>query len=487
MYFLAEASREHTVKGDQEIYDFFEDPIMMACSSVPLEGRICELTLDVNKDDNCEVPMFTINDLSKSAFAQLGPIAGPPYYRFYAGTPITTPKGVNIGSLAIMDTIPRPDLSASEVEFMGKTASQIMTYLETNRQAIEGRRARRLAEGLESFIAGKRSLRDDTANGVVRTPSRRKKIKAYGIAAAPNEEAFRGSLPTSPTKSSRPSALRAKTSLESIPSGTDSSEPTTDSEPETPKDLDMESRSHAKTFARAANLLRESFGDLGEDGAVVFMSLKSRLNKSSKAPVTEKHRHQSSPSTFQLKTGKTSPEDVRFTAPVQEAGMLASSTWDFPLAISEDAHVQPPKLAEDMLQLLMRRYPGGRLWSLDDTGRTSSSEDDIVNGNDRRHSEPSGPNSRRRKNEVKALRTAFPHARQVLFAPVWDSSVGSFQQAVFVVASSDTRSLSATTELSFLNSFCSTVMAECSRIDTMKADQMKVSCPPNLNRTSETG
>ena len=102
MYFLAEASKVPTINGDHEVYEFVEDPIMMACSSVPLKGRICEMTLDLPRGKVDEVPMFTIPDLSKSEFAYLGPISGPPYYRFYAGTPITTPSGIHIGSLAVM-------------------------------------------------------------------------------------------------------------------------------------------------------------------------------------------------------------------------------------------------------------------------------------------------------------------------------------------------------------------------------------------------
>ena len=119
MYFLAEAWRERAANGDQETYEFVEDPIMMACSSTPLKGRICEMTLDLEKEDKFHVPMFTISDLSKSEFAELGPVAGPPYYRFYAGTPITTSKGVHIGSLAVMDTQPRERLTQNEIAFLG--------------------------------------------------------------------------------------------------------------------------------------------------------------------------------------------------------------------------------------------------------------------------------------------------------------------------------------------------------------------------------
>ena len=54
-------------------------------------------------------------------------ITGPPYYRFYAGVLITTRDGVNIGSLAVMDTRPRPDgLMPAETKFLGNTADNTL-------------------------------------------------------------------------------------------------------------------------------------------------------------------------------------------------------------------------------------------------------------------------------------------------------------------------------------------------------------------------
>ena len=472
MYFLAEASRVPTRNGEKESYEFVEDPIMMACSSTPLKGRICELTLSESKGDHYGYPMFTICDLSKSDFASLGPIAGPPYYRFYAGTPITTSKGVNIGSLAVMDTEARESgLSESEVEFLGKTASQIMTYLETNRQAIEGRRARRLAEGLESFIAGKRSIKEGMMNGASRMPSIKRKDTTYGM-TAPNSPEEPRANPVSPTNGDLRQVITEDTFRDRATSDHDSSEPTTDTEQQNNAKLETESRSHARTFARAANLLRESFGDLGEDGSVVFTSLKGRLDKPIRSAPMHRPQHRAANSTSNIKGKEEIQENG---APpllhVQETEVLASSTWVAPFSTSEDKGVEHVTLSEDMLRTLMKRYPGGKLFTMDDPGRFSSSEDESFHLNEK----PDRPrrSSRHKRDEHQAIAAAFPQARQALFSPIWDSSVGSFGHAVFVCASSDTRSLSATTELSFLNSFCSTVMAECSRIDTMKADKQK--------------
>jgi hypothetical protein len=473
MYFLAEASRVKTGEGAMEAYDFVDDPIMMACSSVPLEGRICEMTLAATKDAPGNVPMFTIPDLTKSAFSQLGPVAGPPYYRFYAGTPITTRQGINIGSLAVMDTEPRDGLTPSEVAFLGTTAGQIMTYLETNRQAIEGRRARRLAQGLDAFISGKRSIRDADLNGGAIHSMSRKKAKTYGIDASDHLGGPTRDL-SYHAEQPQTGLLDRRNSMNSDESEFESSGTTTDAETQRGEDLDTESRSHNKTFARAANLLRESIGDLGEDGFVVFVSLKSRIDQPGRPP-SQAQRHQPA-SRSQARRGSTSSSNVpTSSSPLAEAETIAASSFSVPYALPGKDLAQPVHLEDGFLKQLMQRYPGGKLWSFDD-GRSSSSDEDNLHN---RQFDPSdiprrsSRGSKRRSQEYAGLSAAFPAARQILFAPIWDTSVGSFHNAIFVAASSDTRSLSAGTELSYVNSFCSTVMAECSRIDTVKADKQK--------------
>ena len=133
--------------------------------------------------------MFVINDLTKSGFANMAIITGPPYYRFYAGVPIQTRDGINIGSLAIMDTRARPDgLTAAEESFMASTAEQIMLFLETNKQAIEGRRSRRMAQGLEAFLAGRKSVQEDKTGHPLNNILKRRSKTAYGFATSQNGE-----------------------------------------------------------------------------------------------------------------------------------------------------------------------------------------------------------------------------------------------------------------------------------------------------------
>ena len=62
-------------------------------------------------------------------FAHLPLVAGPAGIRFYAGAPLTTADGFNIGSISIADTVPR-DLSADDRRLLADLAAIAMDELE---------------------------------------------------------------------------------------------------------------------------------------------------------------------------------------------------------------------------------------------------------------------------------------------------------------------------------------------------------------------
>lgn len=474
MYFLSEATKVSAEEGE-EIYEFVEDPIFLTCSSVPLEGRICDMTIRLaNGDETTPPPMFVVPDLSVSQFAHMSIISGPPYYRFYAGVPITTGPGVNIGSLAIMDTSPRPNgLTHAEETFLASTARQIMLFLETNRQAIEGRHSRRMTEGLDAFIAGRKSIIKDKLgshqDGLLR---KRSKI-AYGLASPRDNDA-----PLPPGSLSKPGEYGTQgehtNSQELIGSEFSASEHTSDTESTREKvDSDGDSRSHAKTFGRAANLLRECLGDLGEEGGVAFISLSSVLGDSSKKrPSNSFSRAPPAKHGMGIHANVANMNEEQESR-VAQSSCIAFSTQPNPFIPDKGIEDRHGIFEDEMLHDWVRRYPGGRLWSLD-VNVSSSSEDDLDSLNSLGRT-PARPHkrSRRKQLEFKALRAAFPSAGQVLFAPLWNATTGSFSYACFVATALDTRSFSPSVELPFLNSFCSTLMAECSRLDTMMADKQK--------------
>jgi hypothetical protein len=122
-YFLAGAIRRNLGTNDE----LSIERAWFGYESIPTPGGLCEvyklfitiLELVLTKLQNTlavdctagDYPCFTVNDLeADERFAKLPVVDGTlSSYRFYAGTPITTAHGINIGSLFMFDDRPRPN------------------------------------------------------------------------------------------------------------------------------------------------------------------------------------------------------------------------------------------------------------------------------------------------------------------------------------------------------------------------------------------
>ena len=64
-------------------------------------GNLCDNTVALPPAEGTGVapPCFTVLDLRKSPFCSAPYVTGPLAMKFYCGTPVTTPKHLNIGSL----------------------------------------------------------------------------------------------------------------------------------------------------------------------------------------------------------------------------------------------------------------------------------------------------------------------------------------------------------------------------------------------------
>ena len=95
--------------------------------------------------DTCETPtgisfcahaiqsdaVLVIPDATKDPrFFQSPPVMGEPYVRFYAGAPLRTPGGVRIGTLCILDTLPRRALQNTEQQILTDLAALAVDEME---------------------------------------------------------------------------------------------------------------------------------------------------------------------------------------------------------------------------------------------------------------------------------------------------------------------------------------------------------------------
>ncbi len=96
--------------------------------------------------------LFEVPDTwADTRFAQNGLVVGEPFIRFYAGVPLRSTEGMNLGTLCVIDRVPR-SLSDSQRDALRALANQVGRLL-------EGTVVRRLlAEALSNFDVFDRSL-----------------------------------------------------------------------------------------------------------------------------------------------------------------------------------------------------------------------------------------------------------------------------------------------------------------------------------------
>jgi len=139
------------------------DGLWFGCGNVDKSGRLCEKTIELPPSLGRH-PCFTVQDLSNDErFNQLPFVTGPPYFKFYAGTPLTTKKGINIGSLFIIDDVVRDALTADQEQILGTIAQTIMAHMEKASEAEERKKVMRLSLGLNAFVEGRSRLNPDEA------------------------------------------------------------------------------------------------------------------------------------------------------------------------------------------------------------------------------------------------------------------------------------------------------------------------------------
>lgn len=143
-YILAEATRTLSLIDDN-IHEI-DDALWLGHSIIPRGFSVCEHTVNLpaNLGSNRNGPsadvVHIIDDLTGDVrFCDRPYVTGGPMARFYAGVPITTSKGLNIGAYCIVDDKPRNGLDEKGVSFLRDMAATVMTHLEMVRHSADQR------------------------------------------------------------------------------------------------------------------------------------------------------------------------------------------------------------------------------------------------------------------------------------------------------------------------------------------------------------
>jgi len=122
---------------------WFKSNIGLEANETPRDISFCGHAIAGN--EILEVP----NTLEDERFRDNPLVIGDPKVRFYAGAPLTTPDGLNIGALCVLDRTPH-QLTPEQREMLTLLSHQVVHLLELR---LAGRRIKWLNESLERLVS----------------------------------------------------------------------------------------------------------------------------------------------------------------------------------------------------------------------------------------------------------------------------------------------------------------------------------------------
>jgi GAF domain-containing protein len=96
---------------------------------VPLSQSVCAIAIEHDLD------LFVIPDLTENPLTRDNPlVTGGPRLRYYAGVILRSPAGVALGTICVLDIVPRPEgLKPEQAASLQALARQTMILLELHR------------------------------------------------------------------------------------------------------------------------------------------------------------------------------------------------------------------------------------------------------------------------------------------------------------------------------------------------------------------
>lgn len=524
-YIIAEATR--TLSLQSGLPDGPGDQLWLGTRSVKRDGGICQYTVQLPMMyENEEAGNFTdvtvavVKDLTKDTrFCDAPYVRNGPKARFYAGVPIRSPSGLNLGSYCILDDAPRDGLSSEEVAFMKDMATTVMMHLEMVRAREEKKRGESMVRGLGSFVEGRDSLWQWRVQPNVRRKQDEGRQSWYEQQYAMQRlQGMSSKLPdtanTTDAKRDRFSQLKKESSRddgERLELERESShgsiqplhqDPKVSSQTTNKQDqalpLDVKT-----TFARAANIIRESIevegailydASVGVFGGLIDKEAHSRTPSEASGsdvhPLDAGHTSQSSDSDIQGKKKQQREKDAKCCKVLGYSVESRSCLKGDP---PPECHAA---MTEGFLRSLLSRYPSGQVFRFDEPGHSPS---DLFESGQPTPTEFQGPaaasptqpeispkrlrprgprhsssGSRRlRTNEIKTIRNLFPGVRSLALVPLWDTHRERFYAGLIAWSVDPIRVLSVDSELNYLAAFGDSIMAEVGRIEAKIADKAK--------------
>lgn len=481
-FLLAEATKTLCLYTGQA--EFEEDNLSWGSTVFPKEMSLCYYTVNLRWENSSlplsafgNHPSLVVNDLSKDArFKNYPFVVGAPYSRFYAGVPIRSPGGQNIGTYCILDDKPRNGLLPNQLDFLKDMAGTVMRHLEMVRATEDQRRGKIMVRSLGSFAEGKSGLENWSADP---WDSTYEPTTPAGLTdAIPTQPPRPGMYPeptpgqltivqgvstestitcTTTTNATSPSS--AQPGSPTITAGTG---PLSEHRPEAATKSSTTSTANGPkntvapeiraAFSRAATMIV----DATEAEGVVFFDAKI--------------------STF----GGLVDEDFfseQLPEPDKPCAVLGTALCKISCEPGAPSIIESP-MSESVLRHLLRLYPHGQIFDLDDGG-SSPAVNSPSGGGELEMSDgfpfamSNKSESIRSMDDENYLRSVFPKARSLVLYPLWDSHRDRWFASAFIWSSDPLRVFTNEQDLSYLAAFSNSAMAEVARLDTKLADSAK--------------
>jgi diguanylate cyclase (GGDEF)-like protein len=137
---------------------WFKSMMGISNTETPRDLAVCAYTIM-----GCD-PLIIPDLLEDERFKNFPVVTSDPFVRFYAGAPLLSKAGHALGSLCVLDRVPR-NLNASQIEALQALARQVVSQLELRKTASRLARAERFGRSIGDALTAQIAILDE--NGTI--------------------------------------------------------------------------------------------------------------------------------------------------------------------------------------------------------------------------------------------------------------------------------------------------------------------------------
>ncbi|KAI4847585.1 hypothetical protein E4T44_04429 [Aureobasidium sp. EXF-8845] len=522
-YILAEATRTLSLHDDAG-FDDEEDGLWLGTTKIPRGFSVCEHTVDLPLNGGTNAHgldshlIHIINNLTEDTrFCNRPYVTGGPRAKFYAGVPITTPKGLKIGAFCVLDDKPHEGLSEKDVGLMQDMGAAVMGHLDMIKAKVEQRRGTDMVAALGAFTASESSSRRD-----VKTDDARSQID-HDLSATASFLSIGNLDPPVPT---RPAMSRQSSSGELYHSS-ENQDQMTDIRERSPRRhrpswfANSRARSDMSIYIDPATLPDSSVVDGSSNDPKVYPAEQSpdEIMQGASALIRKAvdadgvlfldaavagFGNLINSSLFDNTTDKdvdttSSGTDGQRTSEGEDAKPQAQNADDEPCPIlgasyaprtgaipdSEGRREIYSQLTPKFLRSVLRRFKGAKVWNFNENGddyldEQASESHSASDGGPIRSSSKASDASWRRKQKRslkyapgKQLAAAFPGVRSLMVLGLWDPQRNQWRAGCVIWSCTPMRMFSNEGEMHYLTAFCDVIMAKLARLEVDVSNNIK--------------